>query len=205
MKRLFYYLAAAFAIIVALAHAQKPENMKPLTDFENHGADETPPKTDRETAYFGGGCFWGVEYMMSKQPGVLSVESGYMGGHINRPTYKQVCTGTTGHAEMVKIDFDPDIVSYETLAKLFFEIHDPTQEDGQGPDIGLQYRSVVFYATETQRQTAEKLVKELKAKGYRVVTSIEHADTFWPAEDYHQDYYENKGTEPYCHAYTKRF
>ncbi len=166
---------------------------------------DAPARADRETAWFGGGCFWGVEYMMARHPGVLSVESGYMGGHVCDPTYQQVCTGTTGHAEVVRIDFDPAVVSYETLAKLFFEIHDPTQQGQQGLDIGDQYRSVVFYASEAQRETAEKLVLQLKAKGYRVVTQIEPAGTFWPAEAYHQDYYENKGTTPYCHAYTKRF
>jgi peptide methionine sulfoxide reductase msrA/msrB len=161
--------------------------------------------TGRETAIFGGGCFWGVEYMMSGQPGVTSVQSGFMGGHLRQPSYRQVCTGTTGHAEVVKVEFDPGEVSYETLARLFFEIHDPTQEGGQGPDIGDQYRSVIFYTTENQRETAEKLVKELKEAGYRVVTRIERAHTFWPAEDYHQNYYAQKGTLPYCHAYTKRF
>ncbi|MDR1729069.1 MAG: bifunctional methionine sulfoxide reductase B/A protein [Prevotellaceae bacterium] len=166
---------------------------------------ETPTKTGTQTAIFGGGCFWGVEYMMQQQSGVLSVQSGYMGGHVIRPTYRQVCTGKTGHAEVVKVDFDPAVVSYETLAKLFLEIHDPTQKDRQGPDIGNQYRSVIFYTTEEQRQTAEKLVDELKKNGYRIVTQIERAGTFWPAEDYHQNYYENKGTTPYCHVYTKRF
>ncbi len=166
---------------------------------------ETATRPDIETAVFGGGCFWGVEYMMQRVPGVVSVRPGYMGGHARQPSYEQVCTGTTGHAEVVKVDFNPKTVSYETLAKLFFEIHDPTQEDGQGPDIGEQYRSVVFYTSEEQRQTAEKLVRELKEKGYGVVTRIERARTFWPAEDYHRDYYNGKGTTPYCHAYTKRF
>ncbi len=158
-----------------------------------------------ETAYFGGGCFWGVEHLMAQQRGVISVESGYMGGDVDNPTYEQVCTGRTGHAEVVRIDFDPAEVSYEALAKLFFEIHDPTQKNRQGPDIGAQYRSVVFYTSDAQRETAEKLVAQLEAKGYRVATQIEPAATFWRAEEYHQDYYKNKGTAPYCHAYTKRF
>lgn len=166
---------------------------------------ETVTRANRETAIFGGGCFWGVEYMMKKEPGVISVESGYMGGHVRQPSYEQVCTGKTGHAEVVRVDFDPAVVSYEKLARLFFEIHDPTQEDGQGPDIGHQYRSVIFYTTEEQRQTAEKLIRELKDNGYRVATSVERAHTFWKAEGYHQNYYTNKGTAPYCHAYTKRF
>ncbi len=167
--------------------------------------NQTVTKADGETAVFGGGCFWGVEYMMMKEPGVASVQSGYMGGHLRQPCYEQVCTGKTGHAEVVKVEFDPAAVSYEKLARLFFEIHDPTQEGGQGPDTGDQYRSVIFYTNDEQKQTAEKLVRELKDRGYRVVTSIEPAHTFWKAEDYHQNYYENKGTTPYCHAYTKRF
>ena len=166
---------------------------------------ETATRPDIETAVFAGGCFWGVEYMMQRVPGVISVKSGYMGGHVRQPSYEQVRTGTSGHAEVVKIDFDPRVASFETLARLFFEIHDPTQADGQGPDIGHQYRSAVFYTTEEQRDVAQKLVRELKEKGHDVVTSIERARTFWPAEDYHQNYYRNKGTEPYCHAYTKRF
>ena len=158
-----------------------------------------------ETAIFAGGCFWGVEYMMSKQVGVLNVESGYTGGHVANPTYEQVRSHTTGHAEAVRITFDPSKVSYESLAKLFFEIHDPTQVDRQGPDIGNQYRSEVFYIDDKQRLTIEKLIEILKAKGYDVKTKVTKASIFYPAEAYHQDYYEHKGTLPYCHVYTKRF
>ena len=162
-------------------------------------------KEQTETAIFAGGCFWGVEHLLSKEPGVLDVESGYIGGHTENPTYEQVCSHRTGHAEAVRVTFDPAKVSYERLARLFFEIHDPTQVDRQGPDIGDQYRSEVFYTTLAQRETAEKLIAELRAKGYNVVTHVTQATTFWPAEGYHQDYYDRKGTQPYCHAYTKRF
>jgi peptide methionine sulfoxide reductase msrA/msrB len=158
-----------------------------------------------QKAIFAGGCFWGVEYHFNKLKGVLSAKSGYTGGLIDHPTYKQVCTGRTGHAEAVEIAFDPALVSYETLAKLFFEIHDPTELNRQGPDIGTQYRSAVFYTDEEQKKVAEKLIGELKAKGYKVVTTVEHAGTFWVAEEYHQDYYERNGHEPYCHIYQKRF
>lgn len=158
-----------------------------------------------ETAIFAGGCFWGVEYLLAKVAGVRSVESGYIGGKTENPTYEQVCSRRTGHAEAVRVIFDPSQVSYETLAKLFFEIHDPTQIDRQGPDIGDQYRSEVFYTTPAQKQTAEKLVAQLRAKGYDVATQITPATRFWPAEGYHQDYYDRKGSKPYCHAYTKRF
>jgi peptide methionine sulfoxide reductase msrA/msrB len=156
-------------------------------------------------AIFAGGCFWGVEYYMQQKKGVISVTSGYIGGHKDNPTYQEVCSHTTGHAEAVEIIFDPKQVSYEELTKLFLEIHDPTQVDRQGPDIGDQYRSEIFYVDEDQKKVAENLISILKSKGYKVVTKVTKATTFWPAEDYHQDYYENKGTLPYCHSYTKRF
>jgi peptide methionine sulfoxide reductase msrA/msrB len=166
-------------------------------------AQTTEKKTD--TAIFAGGCFWGVEYYMQQKPGVISVISGYIGGTKENPTYSEVCSGNTGHAEAVEITFDPAKVTYEELAKLFFEIHDPTQVNRQGPDIGLQYRSEVFYLNEEQKKILENLVSILKSKGYKVVTKVTKATTFWPAEEYHQDYYEHKGTLPYCHGYEKRF
>lgn len=166
-------------------------------------AQEKKERTD--TAIFAGGCFWGVEHLMQKQPGVLSVVSGYIGGKIENPTYEQVCSKKTGYAEAVEIAFDPSVVSYEALAKLFFEIHDPTQLDRQGPDIGNQYRSEVFYTTPEQKIIAQKLIAQLKAKGYQVVTKVTPATKFWPAEKYHQDYYNRKGSTPYCHRYVKRF
>ena len=158
-----------------------------------------------QKAIFAGGCFWGVEYHFNKLKGVLSSKSGYTGGLTQHPTYKQVCTGKTGHAEAVEIEFDPALVSYETLAKLFFEIHDPTELNRQGPDMGTQYRSAVFYTNDEQKRVAEKLIGELKAKGYKVVTTVEHAGVFWEAEAYHQDYYDKNGHQPYCHIYQKRF
>ena len=159
----------------------------------------------QEIAYFAGGCFWGVEHYFDQAPGVISAESGYMGGHVDSPTYQQVCTGKTGHVETVKVVYDPARINYEELAKLFFEIHDPTQMDRQGPDVGIQYRSVVFYTSDEQRQIAEKLIGLLKDKGFNVVTKIEKAGDFWPAEDYHQNYYEKNGKTPYCHFRVKRF
>ncbi len=158
-----------------------------------------------QEAFFAGGCFWGVEYWFDKAPGVTLAESGYMGGSAQSPSYEQVCTGKTGHAETVRVVFDPSRTTYEAMARLFFEIHDPTQVNRQGPDVGLQYRSAVFYTSDEQKRIAEKLVAELEAKGYKVATRIEPAGTFWKAEDYHQDYYEHKGSEPYCHAPVKRF
>ena len=157
------------------------------------------------SAVFAGGCFWGVEYYLQKAPGVISVTSGYTGGHVKNPSYKEVCTGTTGHAEAVKIIYDPEKNNYETLLKLFLEIHDPTQVDRQGPDIGEQYRSEIFYMNDDQKRIAEKNIFILKSKGLKVATALTKASEFYPAEGYHQDYYFNNGKVPYCHAYTKRF
>lgn len=172
-------------------------------DGENGARDVLPIETD--TALFAGGCFWGVEYMLSKLPGVRSVESGYTGGTTRNPTYEQVCSHRTGHAEAVRVVFDPRQLTYEELARQFFEIHDPTQLNRQGPDVGDQYRSEIFYTSPEQRRIAEELIAELRGKGYAVVTRVTPASTFWPAEEYHQRYYERKGTQPYCHIYTKRF
>lgn len=157
------------------------------------------------TAIFAGGCFWGVEYFMQKTPGVITVTSGFTGGHVKNPSYREVCTGTTGHAEAVKIIYDPRKTSYEALLKLFMEIHDPTQVGGQGPDLGDQYRSEIFYLNEEQKKTAEKNINVLKAKGYKVATLLTKASEFYDAEGYHQDYYFKNGKLPYCHGYTKRF
>jgi peptide methionine sulfoxide reductase msrA/msrB len=157
------------------------------------------------TAIFAGGCFWGVEHLMQQTPGVISVVSGYIGGTRERPTYRDVCSHTTGHAEAVRITYDPAKTDYETLARLFFEIHDPTQLDGQGPDLGDQYRSEIFYDSPDQKAVAEKLIGLLKAKGLDVVTKVTPATTFWEAEEYHQDHYVREGTQPYCHRYVKRF
>lgn len=156
-------------------------------------------------AYFAGGCFWGVEYYFQKEKGVLSTSVGYMGGHKENPTYQEVCNGTTGHAETMEIVFDPSQTNFEKLTRLFFEIHDPTQINRQGPDIGEQYRSAIFYIDNEQKQIAEKLIKILEKKGYKIATEITKADKYWEAENYHQDYYQNNGKLPYCHAYKRRF
>jgi peptide methionine sulfoxide reductase msrA/msrB len=157
------------------------------------------------TAIFAGGCFWGVEYFLQKAPGVISVTSGYTGGEVKNPTYREVCTGNTGHAEAVKIIYDPAKTTYENLLKLFLEIHDPTQVGRQGPDVGDQYRSEIFYLNDEQKRIAEKDINVLKAKGMKIATAVTKASEFYPAEAYHQDYYFNNGKVPYCHAYTKRF
>ena len=158
-----------------------------------------------KTAIFAGGCFWGVEYYMQQADGVISVTSGYIGGQLENPTYAQVCRGDTGHAEAVEVLYDPLRTNYETLARLFFEIHDPEDVDRQGPDIGKQYRSAIFVANDEQKVTATKLIDLLKAKGLKVATSVEPATKFWPAEEYHQDYYFRNRKLPYCHRRVKRF
>jgi len=158
-----------------------------------------------DTAFFASGCFWGTQYHFQKKEGVISSAVGYMGGHLNKPSYQQVGTGKTGHAETTKVVFDPKKISYEDLAKLFFETHDQGQIDGQGPDIGNQYRSVIFYTSAYEKKTAEKLMAELRKNGYKVATELTPTSTFWIAEDYHQDYYQNKGGSPYCHIYQKKF
>jgi len=154
---------------------------------------------------FAGGCFWGVEHMFEGKKGVVSAKSGYTGGTTENPSYRDVCGGKTGHAEAVEVVYDPSKTDYETLAKIFFEIHDPTQLDRQGPDVGTQYRSAIFFNGEKQKTVAEKLIAELRKRGYNVVTEVVQAGKFWPAEDYHQDYYAKTGKVPYCHRRIKRF
>jgi len=158
-----------------------------------------------EIAIFAGGCFWGMEHMMKKQNGVVAVESGYIGGFVENPSYEQVCTGTTGHAEAVKVVFDPSVTNFEILVKYFFEIHDSTQIGGQGPDMGVQYRSEIFYTNQKQKDISFKVINLLKRKGFDVATKVSEASIFYKAEEYHQRHYENEGTLPYCHIYKKIF
>ena len=143
-------------------------------------------------ATFGAGCFWGVELTFSKLPGVISTSVGYMGGHTDQPTYKEVCTDSTGHAEVVQVEYDPERLDYERLLATFFQSHDPTQHNRQGPDIGSQYRSAIFYHDETQRQIAADMLATLKAQR-PVVTQLDAAQPYYLAEDYHQKYLEKRG------------
>ncbi len=157
------------------------------------------------TAVFAGGCFWGVQYLLEKAPGVVCTIAGYTGGHVSNPTYREVSTGKTGHAEAVKVIYDPGKTSYDKLVRLFLEIHDPTEVGHQGPDYGDQYRSEIFYKNEEQKETAEKDLNILRSKGLKIATEMAEASEFYPAEEYHQDYYLKNGKLPYCHVYTKRF
>ncbi len=158
-----------------------------------------------ERALFAGGCFWGVEYYMKALPGIIRTGVGFIGGTTVNPAYEEVCTGKTGHAEVVEVVFDPHKTDFETVAKLFFEIHDPSQKMRQGPDIGSQYRSAIFYLTEEQKETALELIEKLRRQHIQAATEIVPAGPFYPAEDYHQDYYGKNGQEPYCHKKTIRF
>lgn len=158
-----------------------------------------------EETYFAGGCFWGVEHLLGALDGVKEATSGYMGGHIQSPTYRQVCSGRSGHAEVVRVQFDPTKIGYLALAKRFFEIHDPTEVDRQGPDIGDQYRSEVFVLNQTQQDLTELLISSLKQKGFSVATKVTKADIFWPADPSHQKYYTRTGSLPYCHSPVDRF
>lgn len=156
-------------------------------------------------AYFAGGCFWGVEYFFERQEGVIDVISGYMGGESENPTYEEISYRHTNHVEVVEVQYDDSKVDYETLARLFFETHDPTEIGGQGPDIGDQYSSVIFYSNESEKEISEKLIKLLEANGLNIATELKTVMPFWRAEEHHQDYYSRKGGTPYCHGYVKRF
>jgi peptide-methionine (S)-S-oxide reductase len=157
------------------------------------------PQTHRAT--LGGGCFWCIEAVFDELRGVERVESGYAGGTVPHPTYKQVCTGTTGHAEVAQITFDPKVISYRDLLRVFFSVHDPTTLNRQGADVGTQYRSAIFYHDEEQKRAAEEVIKEIEAAKIwdaPIVTQVVPFETFYIAEDYHQEYFKNNPNQPYC-------
>lgn len=173
--------------------------IKPGADMKP--ADGVQPRVVLETATFGTGCFWCSEAVFSRVEGVEAVEPGYSGGTTKNPTYEQVCSGTTGHAEVVRVKFDPAKISYEELLDLFWQIHDPTTLNRQGADVGTQYRSVIFYHSEDQRKTAEASMKAAQASGKfkdPIVTQLVAAPAFYPAEDYHRDYYRRNPGNLYC-------
>lgn len=154
-----------------------------------------------ETATFAGGCFWCIEAAFKELAGVTEVTSGYCGGTTENPTYEEVCSGTTGHAEAVRITFDPDVIGYDELLEVFFTVHDPTTLNRQGPDVGTQYRSAVFYHSEEQRELTESYIEGLEEEGVfedPIVTEVAPLETFYEAEEYHQNYYENHPSQPYC-------
>ena len=155
----------------------------------------------REVATLGGGCFWCLEAVYQELRGVEKVESGYSGGDVPNPSYREVCTGMTGHAEVVQVTFDPEVVSYRDILEVYFSIHDPTTLNRQGADVGTQYRSVIFYHNDEQRSVAEEVISELESEGIwsdPIVTEVTPFDEFYVAEDYHQNYFRNNGFQPYC-------
>jgi peptide-methionine (S)-S-oxide reductase len=159
--------------------------------------------TNLQTATLAGGCFWCLEAVYDEIKGVHSVESGYAGGHMDNPTYREVCNGDTGHAEVVQVHFDPNVVSYRDLLNVFFAIHDPTTLNRQGADVGTQYRSAIFYHDEEQKKAAEELIKDLNTQKIwdrPIVTQVERLDQFYVAEDYHQEYFARNPYQPYCTA-----
>jgi peptide-methionine (S)-S-oxide reductase len=163
--------------------------------MENNGSSRT------EVATLGGGCFWCLEAVYQELRGVERIESGYSGGDVPNPTYRQVCSETTGHAEVVQVTFDPDEVSYKDILEIYFTIHDPTTLNRQGADVGTQYRSVIFYHDEDQKRAAEEVISSLEAEGIwnnPIVTEVAPFDEFYVAEDYHQNYFRNNGFQPYC-------
>ena len=173
------------------------EEMNRVTPYE--------PKENSETAIFAAGCFWGVQHYFQRKNGVLNTYVGYIGGEEEYPTYDEVRAHHTHHIEAILVEYNPAEVSYTDLCKLFFEIHDPAQTDGQGPDKGLQYRSAVFYKDEEQLVITNELIGVLREKGYEVNTLVKPATRFWIAEGYHQNYYENTGGSPYCHVRRRKF
>lgn len=163
--------------------------------------DEKEKNASREVATLGGGCFWCLEAVYVELRGVEKVQSGYAGGHVANPTYRAVCSGTTGHAEVVQVTFDPETISYREILKVFFAIHDPTTLNRQGADVGTQYRSVIFYHNEAQKQIAQEVIGELSAARLwpnPIVSELAPLNSFYVAEGYHQDYYANNANQPYC-------
>ncbi|MEF8815915.1 MAG: peptide-methionine (S)-S-oxide reductase MsrA [Salinibacter sp.] len=154
-------------------------------------------------ATLGGGCFWCLEAVYEEVDGVTDIVSGYAGGHVPSPSYRQVCNGTTGHAEVVQLTYDPSVIAYRDLLEIFFTIHNPTTKDREGADVGPQYRSIILYHDDEQREVAEALIDDLEADGVfgaPIVTEVDPLDTFYQAEDKHQDYYERNPSQPYCQA-----
>lgn len=180
------------------AQKQKEQSMSKNDPTTTTALAEGTPNSV-EIATLGGGCFWCIEAVYLEMKGVLKVESGYAGGHVPNPTYREVCTGTTGHAEVVQITYDPSVTSYADILEVFFTVHDPTTLNRQGNDVGTQYRSVIFYHNNEQKRIAEAAKKAAASLWPKpIVTEIAPLDRFYKAEDYHQNYYQNNPSQPYC-------
>ena len=199
MPRLLNLLALGLLSALS-ACGQSTKNSAPVTLLP-----AAPAQAGNETLILASGCFWGTEYFLKRIDGVLSTTVGYTGGHVENPSYEQVCGKRTGHYEACLVEYDPKRTTAEEVLRTFFETHDPTQANGQGPDIGPQYRSAVFYQNDAQRDLTQSLIGLLTAKGLKVATEVLPAQAFYSAEGYHQDYYDIKGGTPYCHGYRKLF
>ncbi len=196
-----FILFSAFMTVLSLSFCAQEQTQLPAMKNENNKPADTPLSGKTEIATFGAGCFWCVEAQFQMLEGVLKVESGFSGGHVKNPSYKEVCNGTTGHAEVCNITFDPAVISYDEMLAAFWQTHDPTQLNRQGNDIGTQYRSAIFYHNESQRQLAEMYKQKLneeKVYDNPVVTEIAPFTVFYKAEDYHSNYYNQNGEESYC-------
>jgi peptide methionine sulfoxide reductase msrA/msrB len=192
MKKLFQFLI--IILLSTYCSAQESESNNTIKSTKH-----------MENAVLASGCFWGTEYFLKRIDGVISTTVGYTGGFIDNPTYEQVCSKRTGHYEATEVVFDPQKTSYEEILRVFFETHDPTQVNGQGPDLGPQYKSAIFYGNESQKIIAQKLINILSGKGLSIATELKAAEEFYAAESYHQDYYDIKGGSPYCHGYRALF
>jgi methionine-S-sulfoxide reductase len=191
-----FSLFTAVIIGCSLKYSGKP--VKTSSNSDNNKMTDT---SNLDTATFGGGCFWCIETIFQDLKGVEKVESGYSGGSTKNPTYEQVCTGTTGHAEVIQLTFDPAVISFEQILTVFFHVHDPTTLNRQGADVGTQYRSVIFYNSPAQKETAEKVIADITASKLwddPVVTEVSMLGDYYKAEDYHQDYYNNNPEKSYC-------
>lgn len=199
-SKTIYLLHLSILLLTFVTACGQRNSQKKITQTTNSMTNEVN-NNELDTALFGAGCFWCVEAMFQRLDGVVKVESGYAGGHMVSPTYKDVCTGTTGHAEVCRITFDPKKVSYETLLSIFWQTHDPTTLNRQGNDVGTQYRSAIFYYNDIQMQLAEKYKSELNASGAfsnPIVTEITAINNYYSAEDYHQNYYNQNSEQSYC-------
>jgi peptide-methionine (S)-S-oxide reductase len=192
MRILSYFVAVVSIVFIMIAGCSA---------CKTSNAETMNLTTDRETIVLGGGCFWCIEAIFANLKGVDSAVSGYSNGKTKNPTYKEVCTGTTGHAEVVKVTYDPKVISLKEILEVFFTIHDPTTLNRQGGDVGTQYRSGIYFNSPEQQQIANEVIADLVKKDVwqaPIVTEVVAADAFYPAEDYHQQYFELNGTQPYC-------
>ncbi len=196
MNRLFFIPALFFFTLLSCGN--KPSENKNL--MESNLVQNSLPQGGTESIVLGGGCFWCIEAVLKELKGVSKVVSGYAGGTVRNPTYREVSAGLTGHAEVVQVSFDPKVITLEELLEVFWTLHDPTTLNRQGADVGTQYRSVIFFSNLAQKNAAEKVKKEVAAKIWDdpVITEISPLKEFYPAEDYHQNYYELNKTQPYC-------